>query len=67
MQGTVRMTAAAGAVAFALALPTAAGAAHSGEFKPPPGCTGGWNTVQAAENNHAPGTSRGCAVAIEHV
>jgi hypothetical protein len=29
-------------------------------FLPPPGCTGDWNTAQAAANNNAPGTSPGC-------
>jgi hypothetical protein len=66
MQRTFRLAVIAGAAVLALAQPAGALAAHSPTFMPPPGCTGGWNTTQSAEHNHAPGTSPGCAVAEFH-
>jgi hypothetical protein len=67
MQRTVRLAIAAGAVVSAMALTALpADAGPSPTLIPPPGCTGGWNTVQAAVHNHAAGVSRGCAVAISH-
>ncbi len=49
-----------GATLLAMAQPVGALAGHLPTFMPPPGCTGGWNTFQSAEHNHAPGTSPGC-------
>jgi hypothetical protein len=66
MPRSMRVVLAAGASVFALALPAAAGAAPNPSLVPPPGCTGNWNTIQAANNNMAPGTSVGCANAILH-
>lgn len=66
MQRTIRVALAAGAVVLALALPSGALAAPSPTLMPPPGCTGGWNTTQAAVHNHAPGIAPGCAVAESH-
>ena len=47
---------------------SASGGSASGgpAFTPPPGCTGSWNTTQAAVHNHAPGTSPGCLIAEAH-
>jgi hypothetical protein len=66
MQRTIRLALAAGGAVFALALPAVVVAAPSPTLVPPPGCTGDWNTAQAAFHNHAPGTSPGCLVAISH-
>jgi hypothetical protein len=60
MPRTIRLAIAVGGAVLATALPQAALADHSSTFMPPPGCTGGWNTTQSAEHNHAPGTSPGC-------
>ncbi len=68
MKRTIRLAVAAGATLFTLALPTGAFAAVTpSTFMPPPGCTGGWNTTQSAQFNHAPGTAPGCFVAESHV
>lgn len=66
MQRTIRLAVATGAAVLSTALPQVALADPSPTLVPPPGCTGDWNTPQAAFHNHAPGTSPGCFVAIEH-
>jgi hypothetical protein len=66
MQRTIRLAIAAGGAVLATALPQAVLADPSSTLVPPPGCTGQWNTAQSAAHNRAPGTSPGCAVAIEH-
>jgi hypothetical protein len=66
MKRTIRFAAASAVGALALALPAAAGATPSSSLAPPPGCTGGWNTTQSANNNQAPGVAPGCTVAESH-
>jgi len=63
MKRKVLLTAATGLFALGGSLGIAAPAFASPAFTPPPGCTGSWNTTQAAVHNHAPGTSSGCLVA----
>src|SRR5258708_40284908 len=62
----IRAAVAGTAAAGVLSLAGPAFAAGNGNFPPPPGCTGSWNTPQAANNNHAPGTAPGCTVAEQH-
>jgi hypothetical protein len=57
---------ATGATLLSLSVSTVAVAAPSGSLVPPPGCTGDWNTTQAAVHNHAPGVAPGCSVAESH-
>jgi hypothetical protein len=57
---------ATGATVLSLSVPALAGADPSSSLVPPPGCTGMWNTTQAAIHNHAPGASPGCKVAVLH-
>jgi hypothetical protein len=66
MPRAIRLAIATGGAVLATALPQVAFADPSPSLMPPPGCTGGWNTMQAAMHNQAPGTSPGCAVAIAH-
>jgi hypothetical protein len=63
----IRAAVAGTGVAAVLSFAGPAFAAGNGNFTPPPGCTGSWNTIQAANNNHAPGTAPGCTVAESHV
>jgi hypothetical protein len=66
MKKRVLLTAATGLLALGGALGIAAPASASPAFTPPPGCTGSWNTTQAATFNHAPGTAPGCSTAEAH-
>ena len=62
----IRAAVASTAIAGVLGVAAPAFAVGNGNFTPPPGCTGSWNTAQSAANNHAPGTSQGCIVAMSH-
>lgn len=65
-RGVICAAVAGTAITAVLSFGGTAFAAGNGNFTPPLGCTGPWNTTQSAAFNQAPGTAPGCAVAVSH-